>query len=183
MIKDLGSKMNKILITVGVVLGIVVVFLMIKNQSADTPPSHTHEEIHIHAGFQVYVDDQLQDYSGFEHMKISPCYEGERVELTPEEEQLEIAHLHDNVGDVVHVHREGATWIDLFSNANIPMGVNPTAYVNGEKVDNILSREIENYDSVVFFEGENTNIEEKLSNAVTNERIVEVEGMSESCSS
>lgn len=142
------------------------------------------EETHLHAGFQVYINNELQDYSGFEYMKISPCFGGEhQTDLTPEEEQLEKAHLHDNIGDVVHVHRKGATWGDLFQNANINIEENITAYVNDQQVESIFNMEIEPYDSVVIFQGENDDLEEKLTGRVSRDRIVEAENMSENCGS
>ncbi len=67
-------------------------------------------ETHLHAGFQVYVDGVKQDFSDYQYMEIQPCGITDYGEKTPEEQQLEKAHLHDGVGDVVHVHRAGATW-------------------------------------------------------------------------
>lgn len=149
--------------------------------SANKPKETTTEEIHYHAGFQVYIDDQLQDYSSFEHMKIEPCSAEEHEELTPEEEQIEKAHLHDGVGDVVHVHRSQAKWSDLFTNINVELEDEMTAYTNGTEVENLLEKEIQPYESVVILIGENTAIEGKLASAISRDRIVEVEGMSENC--
>lgn len=140
-------------------------------------------EVHYHAGFQVYKNNEQQDYSAFEYMNFISCGEHDHEDLTPEEEQMEKAHLHDFVDDVVHVHRDGALWGDLFRNINVE--INPTeVYINGEKFEgDFLSHDIKPYDSVVIFEGEIENLEEKLANAVTKDHIVEVEGRSEYCGS
>jgi hypothetical protein len=179
-------NMNKILIASGLLLGVVTAVIVYRNvvylpsQNSD---QQSQDQVHYHAGFQVYINDQLQDYSGFEHMKIEPCHEGEHPELTREEEQLEKAHLHDGIGDVVHVHRSQALWQDLFINADIPIEQNVIVYINSKQVDDFFSREIQPYESVVIFQGENTDIEDKLAKAVTQDHIIEVEGMSENCGS
>lgn len=138
------------------------------------------EEVHFHAGFQVYKDNKLQDYSGFEFMHLAPCGK-DGHEMSPDEEQQEKAHLHDNIGDVVHVHREGATWGDLFN--NIKVEINPEiVYVNGDEFSgDILTYPIKEYDSVVIFEGENTEIAAKVENRVRKERIEQAESASEGC--
>src|ERR1700730_17097255 len=70
--------------------------------------------VHFHAGFQVYVDDKLQDFSDFKYMHEAPCtVNGKPLTNNHVDEQIEKAHLHDQIGDVVHVHRLGATWSDL----------------------------------------------------------------------
>lgn len=65
------------------------------------------KEVHFHAGFLVYVDGKLQDFSGDIYMSPNVCRKPD-VRLSSEEEQMEKAHLHDGVGDVVHVHRKSA---------------------------------------------------------------------------
>jgi len=54
------------------------------------------QSIHYHTGFLIYIDGILQDFSAQKYIEISAY-------------QIEKAHLHDNVGDVVHVHQPGAT--------------------------------------------------------------------------
>src|SRR3989344_6791336 len=95
------------------------------------------KEIHYHAGFQVYFDGKLQDFSGAKYMTVNPCGEEENGQ---ENEQLEKAHHHDGVGDVVHVETEGAKWLDLFKNIRFNSdSSNPVeGYVNGKRVGNIL---------------------------------------------
>ncbi|OGM22096.1 hypothetical protein A2961_04985 [Candidatus Woesebacteria bacterium RIFCSPLOWO2_01_FULL_39_21] len=156
----------------------VVVFILLKSKGKILPG----EEVHYHAGFQVYKDDKLVDFSDFRYMHIEPCSTGDHEEQpTQEEEQIEKAHLHDYIGDVVHVHREGVVWRNLFTNINYEISVDIAGYINGEKVDDALNYPINSYDSVVFFEGENRDIDKKLQAAVTKDRIVEAESRSENC--
>ncbi len=140
---------------------------------------------HIHAGFHVYVDGQQQDFSGPRYMSLIPCSEGHK-KLTPAETQLEKAHLHDQVGDVVHVHHEGATWGDLLKNINFSIDPNKSlvAYSNGQPIDNLFTRKIQNHESVVVIIGDDHGQTEiHLANGVTAERIAEVEKASELCGS
>lgn len=181
-----------LLLTVALIIGlgfVYVGFFQDKSQSSTSEPQmevqdeHESDEYHIHAGFQVYESDQQIDFAKLEYMQISPCSEDheEHDDLTPEEEQIEKAHLHDMVGDVVHSHIEHATWGDLFQNIKYQILPNATAYINGEKVENILEKEITPYESVVIFVGENTDIENKLDGSVTREHIEEIEAQSENC--
>ena len=139
------------------------------------------EEIHYHAGFQVYVNNELQDFSDLAYMQIEPCGEDEHEQVTEEHEQIERAHLHEGVGDVVHVHRDDAVWGDLFTNIGFPIESESRAFVNGNLVEGFLDRPIQPYESVVILSGENSEINEKLKNAVTREQIEETEAKSESC--
>lgn len=139
------------------------------------------QEVHLHAGFQVYKDDKLVDFSDMKYMKIEPCSEEEHEETNPEEEQLEKAHLHDGVGDVVHVHRAQATWGNLFVNISYKLDLQAQGYINGRQIPDFINQEIHEYDSLVVFEGQNTSIEEKLQNTVTKQYIQEVENERESC--
>lgn len=141
------------------------------------------EDPHIHAGFIIVKDGEIIDFSGPEYMKVEPCALDSNDELTPEQEQLEKAHLHDGIGDVVHVHREHATWGDLFENAGISFDEDLITYVNGNPYDgDITNKEIESYESVVIFEGiEPLDKQSFLEQSVTREHIEEVEKMSEYC--
>lgn len=141
-------------------------------------PSETpHEEaVHFHAGFQVYIDDVKQDFSNFKYMNIRPC--GDAHE---ENDQLEKAHLHDGVGDVVHAHRNGGTWGDLFANITYTMPNDVVGYVNGQLVPEILQMPIIANSSVVFFVGKNSDLDKKIAERVTQEHIQKIELKSEDC--
>lgn len=140
--------------------------------------------VHYHAGFQVYVNDKLQSFSGNQYMHEKPCVlsNGQSTADTDEDDQGEKAHLHDHIGDVVHVHRNGAMWSDLFFNIKYPLdGKISAAYINGQKVDDILKQPIKPYDSVVIFVGKHTDDQKYLKNIVTKVHIQSVEKKSESC--
>lgn len=138
-------------------------------------------KVHYHAGFQVYVDGKLQDFSDLKYMFIKPC--GKEKSDKKENEQLEKAHLHDQVGDVVHVEAQGAKWGDLFGNINFKIDNNKQlkSYIKGKEVRNILDFPIKPYDSIVIFIGNVENKDEKLKKQVTRKRIEEVEKKSETC--
>ncbi len=167
--------MNKkywIVLGVGVAIALALAsyFLFFRSSKPD---------IHYHAGFQVYVNNTLQDFSDLKYMQIKPC--GGTFHF--EDEQIEKAHLHDNIGDVVHVHREGAVWADLFQNIKfeIPTSTEFVGYLNGNRQENILTYPILPYDSVVFFSGPIVSMNQKLQARVTDDHIKEAESRSENC--
>ena len=112
---------------------------------------------HYHAEFHVYKGGEKIDLAGLENMYFAPCrvYDfGER-----ELEEIDRAHLHDYVGDIVHVHDDGVTWRVLLSNLNIEgdlIGYNK----EGQLIENLLDRVIIPYESVVFSDTELENIED-----------------------
>lgn len=144
--------------------------------------------IHYHAGFLVYIDGQLQDFSDQEYMEISACKIVEQTQ-TPEEIQIEKAHLHDNVGNVVHVHQKGAVWGDLFKNINFnfPTDGSVIGFINNKLVPNILVDKIRPNESVIIVAMSKKDIIVDdikgidLTKYVTVEHIKEVEKKSESC--
>ncbi len=141
------------------------------------------EVVHFHAGFQVYVDNELQNFSDLSYMKLDPCGDEHAVTASLEDEQLERAHLHNFNGDVLHVHRAGATWGDLFQNINyvLPTG-ELVVYVDGQLVEgDILTMNIHPNSSAMFFLGTNEGLQDKLKTAITQARIFEVEQLSENC--
>lgn len=113
------------------------------------------EEVHYHAGVVIFQNNQKIDFSDLQYMTISPCVD-EGTEQPPEDEQNEKAHLHDNVGDVIHVEAAGAIWKDLFTNINYPIDYSKaTGYMNGQKVDDFSTRSIRPDESLVIFIGDN----------------------------
>lgn len=140
------------------------------------------EGIHYHAGFVVLKDNAKVDFSDIKYMDVSPCtVDGKEVEH--EDDQLEKAHLHDNIGDVVHVHREGAKWSDLFTNIHYPLDYSSAqAYLNGTALPNFQDITIRPYDSLVILINSDTAAD-PLSQAVTKQHIEETEKRSENCGS
>lgn len=145
------------------------------------------EKAHFHAGFQVYADGKLQDFSDFKYMNTTPCVLRQDMgeSESPEDIQMDKAHLHDSIGDVVHAHVKGGKWGDLFKNINYDIIAKGSVhgYVNGKSVDNILQYDIKPYDSVIMLVGKNDNIDQYVPNAVTKDAIVKAENMSETCGS
>lgn len=139
------------------------------------------KEIHIHAGFQVYENGKEKSFADIRYMKDDPCGSHEVGKVV--NEQLEKAHMHELVDDVVHVHREGATWGDFFTNIKYPVdGSKAEAYINEKKVENILAEEIRPYDRVVIFIGEREkDLKPYFEKQVAKEHIIKTEKRSEQC--
>lgn len=158
--------------------GVILIFVLGAIFSTKFFPKR---EIHYHAGFQIYLDGKLQDFSNAKYMSIKLCEEEKKEH--EKDEQLEKAHLHDGVGDVVHVEAEDAKWLDLFKNIKYKIGPSKRVegYVNGKKVENILDYPIKAYDSAVIFIGKVDHREERLKQSVKKEYIKKVEKKSESC--
>ncbi|HUQ85110.1 MAG TPA: hypothetical protein VM077_02195 [Candidatus Limnocylindrales bacterium] len=144
----------------------------------------TPQPVHFHAGFQLYIDGKLQDFSGAKYMKEDPCTVDDS-EHGIMDEQLEKAHLHDRTGIVVHSHRKNVLWSDLFTNIKykIPNDKEIKSFVNGKEVKEILNNEINPYDSVVIILGDDKKVQELLKKAVTKDQIIKEEKKSESCGS
>lgn len=139
------------------------------------------EKIHYHAGFIVFENGKKLDFSDTKYMFIKPCtLDGEEDETT-EDSQLEKAHLHDSVGDVVHIEEEGAVWSDLFTNIKFTVDYSKvTAFINDQKVSGLETQPISSNDSLVLFLG---NVDEKLlSQAVTTQYIEDTAKKSTTCS-
>lgn len=169
--------MNKLLspgIVIAGCLAVVSMIMLNRNQPSDPA-------VHYHAGFRVYDNGVLQNFEDDKYMHFALCTaDGEYHDTDPEKEK---AHLHDSVGDVVHVHRTGSVWQDLFTNIGYtPEGSGVVAYVNGQPVADPLARPIREEESIIFVFGGNDN-EDPPSGYVTVERIREVAGKSESCGS
>lgn len=89
--------------------------------------------------------------------------------------------MHDNVGDVIHIEREGARWQDLFTNIKYSINYgNVTGYINGQKIDNFQSHSIEPADSLVVFIG-NNDVNKDLLQAPTKEYIEQMGKKSKTC--
>jgi hypothetical protein len=166
------SKRVILLLTAGLLILTVIIFWVNRN-------NFQNPEIHYHAGFKVFVNGYQQDFSEDRYMNFTLC----TLRGKSENNQLEKAHLHDNTGDVVHVHRKGAVWGDLFTNINysFPPNVPVIGYINHRKIENILAYPIKPYDSVIIVAGDASNID--LNAYVTLNQIRETEKKSETCGS
>ena len=92
--------MKKWIFRIAVVLVVAAIAIVgVKEYKALTTPQKTH----YHAGFVVFVNDKKIDFSKPKYMSISPCilHGNEADDESPSSIQLDKAHLHDFVGDVV----------------------------------------------------------------------------------
>ncbi|GAB4027829.1 MAG: hypothetical protein Fur0011_6720 [Candidatus Microgenomates bacterium] len=165
----------KVVVGLGAMIGAAIALTLYLNQT-----SHETDHVHYHAGFKVYIDNQLQDYSGYQYMNYTPCSQHDKKK-SPEEEQMEKAHLHDGVGDVVHVHREGAIWGDLFKNikVNLPENKVIRGFVEGESVEDVMATPIVPYTTAIVLIGETDA--SRSAEVVSRQHIEEVEKQSELC--
>lgn len=172
-----GSSWN----TKTVVLGMAIVVLAAMVIILWGTFNKDREEVHFHAGFLVYIDGKLQDYSQDRYMDTQPCsIPGKEM---AEDEQIEKAHLHDNVSDVVHVHRAGAVWGDLFQNIKVSFAkLGPViGYKDDQVIPNILTKKIEEYESVVIVVGDQSGSADFVGKNVSLDHIRQVESKSETC--
>lgn len=144
-----------------------------------------HEKTHYHAGFIVVKDNQIVDFAKPEFMSFTPCVvTGVKEEETPEQTQIEKAHLHDEIGDVVHVEEDNAKWGDLFTNIHYPINYSEAvAYINGKKVNDIKDQPIKHYQSAVIFIGANQDIQKFLNQAATKQHMLDAAAKSKDCGS
>lgn len=136
-------------------------------------------EVHYHAGFHVYENGERLDLSGFEYMTILPCSElhnhgGEK------EYDASMIHLHDGVGDVVHVHADGQTWRMLMESLGLEADGYTQMYRDGVEAS-LMDDVIVPFERVVFADAGTEVTSEMIAKVPSRERIQEVENTSETC--
>lgn len=138
-----------------------------------------HDEYHVHAGFKVFVDDKLIDFSDIKYMYYLPC----GLDAADQKTLQDRVHLHDGIGDVVHVHAQGIRWKDLFESIKyeLPISEDIEYFIGGEKVENLLEREIMNDESVLIVVNGTKPETEYLNEQVRIEKIREVASLKENC--
>lgn len=164
-------------IIVGLLVLVVTVFSFFAFYNKNRVPS----DVHFHAGFIVVKNNKLEDFSATKYMLIRPCTQNKEKEESEKNTQIEKAHLHNNVGDVVHIEQEEAKWSDLFINLKYTINYSESiAYLNGKQVENFQNLLIKPYDSLIVFIS-TKNADKYLSKAVTKKHIIETEKKSEDC--
>jgi len=161
------------------ILSFVLIFALLAViwwQIMSKPQAQTGQPDHYHAGFIVYVDGVKQDFSDSRYMQTEACH----LNVHENDNQISKAHLHNNIGDVAHIHVAGTIWRTLFSNlglnfANLP---SVSGYRNGKRVDNILDEPILGNDSIIIVVGSKTGID--LNQYVSQQRIAQVSALQES---
>jgi hypothetical protein len=143
-------------------------------------PTSSQKEIHYHAGFRIYVDGELQNFTKLDYMSIKPCAvdEDEKHEETEED----MLHLHDGVGDVVHIHGPNRKWKHLFAYLKLNPEESVTAYNGAAAVEKPLESPITAYQSMTFFVGDEPgNKDQILAAPISKEYIKKMEKKSENC--
>lgn len=136
------------------------------------------KEVHYHAGFKIYRYNQPVDFRAPEFMHFEPCGdEDKHKDKNPQDR----AHLHDGIGDVVHVHSHNATWEDLLTTLNTTIDGQAKYYLNADQVGTLRQAVIQPYDRMLILIGENTEVEEKLESVPDREKIEQAEQQTEGC--
>ena len=161
------------------ILSIVLIFVLLTViwwQVNSNPKAQTGQPDHYHAGLIVYVDGVKKDFSDSKYMQTEVC----NLNVHENDNPISKAHLHNNIGDVAHIHVAGTTWRTLFSNlglnfANLP---SVSGYRESKRIDNILDEPILENDSVIVIVGNETGID--LNQYVSKQRIAQVSALQES---
>lgn len=144
--------MKRIFYSFIIAVGIVGIFLLFQKYYNQ----HEEPHVHYHAGFVVYIDGVRQDFSASQYMHIDMC-SIDKKQQTNSMQKADRAHLHNNIGDVAHIHAEAVTWRELFENAHITLPTDKSliTYQNGKKFDrNIFDTVISPYESIILMYGE-----------------------------
>lgn len=152
-------------------------------------PTTQQEEVHFHAAFRIYDGSVQRDFTAFDYMSVKPCGPSEEEENHAESEGSieDFVHLHDLVGDIIHIHGPGITWGDVFKYVDVsetPEIV--SGYNNSEFIEDVLNTPVEAYQSMTFFIGPEPDIATKqkiFETAPSKEYIEDIEKKSEACSS
>lgn len=141
---------------------------------------HKTPGVHYHAGFVVFQNNKKVDLSDNQYMYFSACSVNNKQDASVINGQIEKAHLHENIGDLVHVEAKGAIWKDLFTNIGFTLDeTSSVGYINGREEPNFLTRPIRPYESLVVFIGDNNR--ELLNQAVTKDYILDMAKNSTLC--
>ncbi len=89
------------------------------------------QKTHYHAGFVVFQNNKKVNFSDIKYMYLEPCTLNKNNDTNSTDIQIEKAHLHDDVGDLVHIERTGPIWKDLFTNMHYPIDYSKsTGFIN-----------------------------------------------------
>ena len=105
----------------GIILGVLGTALAIRQGLFDPPPSEFHE----HAEFALFLNGERFDFSKDEFMTVEPCEIGETGWIPSarahvgEEGLKSGVDLHNNVGHIIHLHREGITVRNFFNSLDM----------------------------------------------------------------
>jgi hypothetical protein len=83
--------------------------------------------VHYHAAFAVVVDGAPLDFSSPDQMHIAPCGTDEDPDAALSAKDR--VHLHNQVGNVAHVHDDNVTWATLLESLAVPGLADKTWFV------------------------------------------------------
>ncbi len=156
-------------------------------QKADIAPTDNieeTEEIHYHAGFKVIIDGEEQDFSGFEYMSVKPCGLENEDDHEHGNKVADIVHLHDSIGDVIHIHGPNATWGMVFQYLKLPNDQQITAFNRTESLDDPMNALVEENQSVLFLLGDTRGVFPfEGQHYIAEDYIEEIGSKSETCGS
>lgn len=170
---------------IGVVVVLVGVLGVFLSNSSIVAEDHE-DDTHYHVGFRIYSNNELQDFSSFRYMHFSPCsQEEEAADEHDSDDPKDRIHLHNNVGNVAHVHADDVTWYELFESLGIESMISDNVIFieNGEKINALLDTIPDEYDSVIFSFDSDVSIENLIDVEVSNAEILEAEADVENCGS
>ncbi len=123
-------------------------------------------DTHSHANFALYVNAERDEFKSFTfYEEVAAC----NLQGDPKA----LAHMHDNINHVVHVHQETVTWGQFFSNLGYTLGNNVLATdsgvfsdtelkklnfkLNGSNVEDVANRVIKSEDVLLVDYGQTTD--------------------------
>jgi len=114
---------------------------------ASNPLKPKQEEMHRHFDFKLYREGQAVDLSQDQYQSVEGHELDERV------------HLHDNNGDVMHVHAEGVTLDEFLASLGIelPVASETKVFVNGDFEPRGLAYQPQDVDQILVVHGQATD--------------------------
>ncbi len=176
----MNTQINSAINNKRVVVAIILLFIILI-YLAFTPKLHKNEssqEVHYHVGFVIYENNKLLDFRAPEFMHLDPCGNEEQVENDLSSERV---HLHNNIGDIAHVHNNRATWGDLLDSLNYRPPSRLTFYLNGKLVVNSTALTIAPNDRMLILVGDFDNQQEKFATVPDEHAIRAAEAEVENC--
>jgi hypothetical protein len=109
------TKQMIMALLVGTITGATLVTILLQILTSTHAHHHDHhpiadpaaDEYHVHADFHIVIDDTLVDLSG------------DAFQTTSQQELHDHLHLHDNNGDVLHIHAENYSFTSFLESLGI----------------------------------------------------------------
>ena len=119
------------------------------------------KQVHYHANFALYVNGEQDEFKNFTfYEEETACASDHGIDPKTR------VHMHNQENSVVHVHTDGATWGHFFANLGYTLGNKVVTtdngvfvdgqegklhfHLNGESVDVIANKVIENEDTLLI---------------------------------